>query len=277
MEFVHHGPQLAGLAQQHTCLCNDLLADRRGAQRLGPAVEQLHIEFFLQFAQLHGKRWLRNLASRRCPHEMAVVVERNDVLELLQGHIDGSYIGIETINVFYHAGNGNFASMKKKTKRKSRTATNSLGLDIARSAALVEGLNVLLATYQVHYQNLRGCHWNITGPTFFELHAKFEELYTKAQTFIDVLAERVLTLEGRPLHTYTAYLKHSAVKEQRDVSGSKETVAGVKSDMTTLIALQRKALKLADAAGDEATVTMVGDNITAMEKDLWMLRAYSGK
>lgn len=165
---------------------------------------------------------------------------------------------------------------KEKTKAKA-TATNSVGLDTAQSGALVVGLNDLLATYQVHYQNLRGCHWNITGPTFFELHAKFEELYTKAQVFIDVLAERILTLEGRPLHTYSAYLKHSAVKEQRDLSGSKETVACVMADMTTLIGLQREALKLADIAGDEASSTMVGDNITAMEKDLWMLRAYSGK
>lgn len=163
---------------------------------------------------------------------------------------------------------------KTKTKSAKRTM-NSVGLDVQRSSALTASLNGLLATYQVHYQNLRGCHWNITGPTFFELHAKFEELYTKAQTFIDELAERILTLEGRPLHTYSAYLKHSAVKEQRDLTGARETVACVMSDMSTLIALQREALKLADEAGDEASSTLVGDNITAMEKDLWMLRAYS--
>ena len=165
--------------------------------------------------------------------------------------------------------------MAKKKAGKKESSTNSVGLDVAKSAALVDSLNGLLATYQVHYQNLRGCHWNISGPTFFELHAKFEELYTKAQTFIDVLAERILTLEGRPLHTYSAYLKHSAVKEQRDLSGPKETVGCVKTDMSSLIGLQRAALALAGKAGDEATGTLLGDNITAMEKDLWMLRAYS--
>jgi len=165
---------------------------------------------------------------------------------------------------------------KERQKAKALT-TNSVGLDTKQSEALAVGLNDLLAAYQVHYQNLRGCHWNITGPTFFELHAKFEELYTKAQVFIDVLAERILTLEGSPLHTYSSYLKHSAVKEQRDLSGAKETVACVMAGMTTLIGLQREALKLAEKAGDEASSTMVGDNITAMEKDLWMLRAYSGK
>ena len=57
-----------------------------------------------------------------------------------------------------------------KTKTSSRT--NAIGLDLKQSEGLVASLNELLATYQVHYQNLRGCHWNITGPTFFELHAK---------------------------------------------------------------------------------------------------------
>lgn len=167
--------------------------------------------------------------------------------------------------------------MKKARPNSKASSTNSLGLDTKRSEALVTGLNDLLATYQVHYQNLRGCHWNITGPTFFELHVKFEELYTKAQVFIDMLAERILTLEGRPLHTYSAYLKHSTVKEQRDLSGAKETVACMMADMTALIGLQREALKLASNAADEASSTMLGDNITGMEKDLWMLRAYSGK
>lgn len=153
--------------------------------------------------------------------------------------------------------------------------TNAIGLDVKQTAALVDSMNQLLATYQVHYQNLRGCHWNITGPTFFELHAKFEELYTKAQVVIDNLAERILTLEGRPLHTYSAYLKASQVKEQRDLTGAKATVACVMQDMTVLIGLQRGVLSLSDKAGDEATGTLVGDNITAMEKDLWMLRAYS--
>ena len=162
--------------------------------------------------------------------------------------------------------------MSKKNSR----SKNSVGLDIQKSRELVEGLNGLLATYQVHYQNLRGCHWNITGPTFFDLHAKFEELYTKAQTVIDEVAERVLTLEGRPLHTFTAYLKNSTVKEKPDLRGAKDTVAAVMADMSALIALHREVVNVADEAGDEATSTLIGDNIVVLEKDLWMLRAYSG-
>ena len=161
------------------------------------------------------------------------------------------------------------------SKKKGKVRTNAVGLDAAKSKVLVQELNLLLATYQVHYMNLRGCHWNISGPAFFDLHVKFEELYTKAQVVIDNLAERILTLEGRPLHTYTAYLKSSQVKEQPDRSSAKDTVACVMADMTILISTQRGVLDLAGGAGDEATSTLIGENVTAMEKDLWMLRAYS--
>ena len=162
--------------------------------------------------------------------------------------------------------------MSKKNSR----SINSVGLDVQKSEELVVGLNRLLATYQVHYQNLRGCHWNITGPTFFDLHTKFEELYTKAQTFIDEIAERVLTLEGRPLHTFSAYLKNSAVKEKPDLRGAKDTVAAVMEDMSALIRIHREVVSVSDETGDDATSTLIGDNIVVLEKDLWMLRAYSG-
>ena len=55
---------------------------------------------------------------------------------------------------------------------------NAIGLDDAKAAQLAEKLNTLLANYSLFYQNTRGYHWNIKGDKFFELHLKFEELYT---------------------------------------------------------------------------------------------------
>ena len=57
---------------------------------------------------------------------------------------------------------------------------NSLGLDSEKTAELTVALNLLLANFQVFYQNLRGMHWNIRGKRFFDLHMKFEELYNDA-------------------------------------------------------------------------------------------------
>jgi len=70
---------------------------------------------------------------------------------------------------------------------------NIIGLDAIKAKKLADLLNVLLANYQLFYINSRGFHWNIKGEKFFELHLKFEELYTDTQLKIDEIAERILT------------------------------------------------------------------------------------
>lgn len=50
-------------------------------------------------------------------------------------------------------------------------ATNNIGLDTAKTGRTIEKLNKLLSDYQIHYQNLRGFHWNIKGKSFF--HTSF--------------------------------------------------------------------------------------------------------
>ena len=76
---------------------------------------------------------------------------------------------------------------------------NAIGLDAKHSKKLGEELNLLLANFQRYYMNLRGIHWNIKGKRFFDLHAKFEELYDDANLKVDMVAERVLTLGEVPL------------------------------------------------------------------------------
>ena len=69
--------------------------------------------------------------------------------------------------------------------------TNILGLNKIKSEEITATLNLLLSSFQTYYQNLRGIHWNIKGKQFFELHVKFEELYTDANIKVDEIAERI--------------------------------------------------------------------------------------
>jgi len=56
----------------------------------------------------HAERWLRDKALFGSPGELAVVVERNDVFELLKIHIDAVYAKIEYISLIYPLGWGRF-------------------------------------------------------------------------------------------------------------------------------------------------------------------------
>lgn len=154
--------------------------------------------------------------------------------------------------------------------------TNSIGLDTEKAKQLAEGLNELLANYQLFYQNLRGLHWNVKGKEFFELHLKFEELYNDAVIKVDEIAERVLTLEGTPLHTFSDYIKHSQIKEVKDIASGEEGVQNVLDNFKSLLQIERNLLNLASEAEDEGTNSLMSDYISQTEKTVWMLKAYLG-
>ncbi|TFF33767.1 Dps family protein [Mucilaginibacter psychrotolerans] len=140
---------------------------------------------------------------------------------------------------------------------------------------VVDHLNDLLANYHIHYQKLRGCHWNVKGQSFFTLHVKFEELYTAALTTIDELAERILTLGKPPYSTFKDYIGTSTLKEIQTI-GLKDTdmVKAIIEDMATLIEMERELLEITDKAGDDGTNDMVNRFMQFKEKNTWMLRSF---
>ena len=151
---------------------------------------------------------------------------------------------------------------------------NRIGLDKNQAAALAVKLNDLLANYQVFYMNVRGFHWNIKGDKFFELHLKFEELYDDLIIKIDEIAERVLTLGEAPVHSFTDYLKQSAVAEVKNVSDGHASVQSILNSFEILLGKQREILRLSDDAGDEGTNALMSDYIREQEKLVWMYSAF---
>lgn len=151
---------------------------------------------------------------------------------------------------------------------------NKIGLDVEKATLLTKKLNVLLANYQIFYMNTRGLHWNIKGDKFFELHQKFEELYTDSLIKIDEIAERILTLGQTPLHTFTDYTEVAFIKEDSDISNGVEAVKSILSGYEILLPLERELLKLSEDSNDEGTNALMSDYIREQEKSVWMYSAY---
>ena len=152
--------------------------------------------------------------------------------------------------------------------------TTIIGLNIQQTKNLTVSLNNLLANFQVYYQNLRGLHWNIKGKSFFELHVKFEEFYTDSQEKIDLIAERILTLEGTPLHTFNDYSALSKVPVGKNISNDVEGVKLVVNSLSELLKIERTILLESSEANDEGTNAMMSDFIAEQEKTIWMLNAW---
>ncbi len=145
------------------------------------------------------------------------------------------------------------------------------------SSQLIKELNQLLSDFHIYYQNTRGFHWNIKGSNFFQLHAKFEELYTEALTTIDEIGERILTIGGRPLHTFDDYKSTSKLKVYKDVSVDREIVAALISLLEGLVAQENTVKELAAKAGDSETEDMMIALINGQQKNIWMLNAWMGQ
>ncbi len=157
------------------------------------------------------------------------------------------------------------------------TPKYKIGPDKAKSKSLADGLNNLLADYMMFYQNTRGLHWNIKGEKFFELHLKFEELYTNLLLKVDEVAERILTLGATPLHTFDDYKSSAKIKSVKSLSDGNQGVQAILEAFEIIIVRQRELLKLSADANDEGTNALMSDYIREQEKLVWMYSSYLNK
>ncbi len=151
---------------------------------------------------------------------------------------------------------------------------NKIGLDSEYSNQMVKKLNELLSNVQVSYMNVRGFHWNITGKYFFKLHENYEELYNDLNEKADEIAERILMLNGQPLHSFSEYLKVSGITEKTNVSTDTATVKEVLNTLDNLLKLEREIASVAAENGDDGTVDLVTGYISGQEKMVWMYNAF---
>ncbi|MBN1416145.1 MAG: DNA starvation/stationary phase protection protein [Bacteroidales bacterium] len=151
---------------------------------------------------------------------------------------------------------------------------SQIGLDNDYSSRMAEKLNLLLSNVQVFYMNVRGFHWNITGKHFFKLHEKFEELYDDLNEKADEIAERILMLEGKPVHAFSEYLKTAEIKEKTNVSSDMATVKEVLDGLSVLLNHEREIASYAAEKGDDGTADLMTGYISGQEKMVWMYNAF---
>ena len=115
----------------------------------------------------------------------------------------------------------------------------------------------------------------MTGPQFFELHMKFEELYNAAALHVDEVAERVLALQGRPLSTLSSQLAAARLEEDAEDlrPTAPEMVERIMDDMKALGGQMRCTVAAAGDANDAATANLLEPMADEYEKTAWMLRA----
>nr|WP_321451178.1 phosphatase domain-containing protein [uncultured Carboxylicivirga sp.] len=163
-------------------------------------------------------------------------------------------------------------TMKKYNIMETTTKTyRKLGFTGLDTAEMVSTMNIVLANYHIFYQKLRNYHWNVKGGDFFDLHEKFEELYTAAVTNIDEVAERIRVFGKTPMSTLGEYLQVAEIKETGTDLTPIQMTQQVLGDIEKLDGLLVDVAEAAQKAGDMATLDLMNSMIRSLEKEHWML------
>ena len=148
-------------------------------------------------------------------------------------------------------------------------------VDTMKNQNLVNFLNQLLSNYFVMYVKLHRYHWYVQGRHFFTLHEKFEEMYEMFHEDLDVIAERILMIDGKPLATMAKYLDEATLSEANADDKEDEMIAQLIADLGQIISeVREEGIELASELKDEPTLDMLINIQATLEKELWMLEAY---
>ncbi|MDF2716826.1 MAG: starvation/stationary phase protection protein [Paenibacillus sp.] len=147
---------------------------------------------------------------------------------------------------------------------------------VTETKSVVETINKQIANWGVLYVKIHNYHWFVKGKQFFTLHEKFEELYTEASKWLDELAERVLSIKGKPIATMKDMLAEASVKEAMGDESADQMVKTIVKDFQTMIGEMRKAIEHAEEAGDHTSADMLTGIQNSLEKHVWMLEASLG-
>ncbi|MES2501762.1 MAG: Dps family protein [Pseudomonadota bacterium] len=138
---------------------------------------------------------------------------------------------------------------------------------------IAKGLSHLLADTYSLYLKTHYFHWNVTGPMFNTLHLMFEAQYTELALAVDLVAERIRSLDVYAPGTYSQFAKLSSIKESDGVPKANDMIAELVAGHEAVCRTARSVFPASDAASDEATADLLTQRLQLHEKTAWMLRS----
>jgi starvation-inducible DNA-binding protein len=148
-----------------------------------------------------------------------------------------------------------------------------IGLDETVRLQMVEMLNQILADTITMRDLYKKSHWQVSGPTFYQLHLLFDKHYGEQSELVDVLAERIQTLGG--VSVAMAADVAEMTKLERPPRGREEVpvqISRLLEAHEAVIVEARKGAKKADDAGDDGTNdVLVSEVVRTNELQVWFL------
>lgn len=136
---------------------------------------------------------------------------------------------------------------------------------------IAAALAKLLADTYTLYLKTQGCHWNVTGPRFYDLHKLFEEQYTELAGANDEIAERIRALGARAPASYSEFKRLAAIEELSGTPSASEMLRQLLADNRAAVRSAQAVVEAAEAHDDVGSADLATQRIRAHEKAAWML------
>lgn len=156
------------------------------------------------------------------------------------------------------------------------TATTSTEPNEQQTAEVVDALRQVVADSYALIGQSHICHWNVRGPSFFSLHAAFEQQYTELFAAVDEIAERIRALGALAPGGLSNLATMAGFEEIEEDADAKKMVQHLVSTNEALVRNLSKARDLAANCGDSETEDLMISRIQVHEKTIWMLKSYIG-
>lgn len=138
---------------------------------------------------------------------------------------------------------------------------------------LIEKLTEVFNTNFVAYYRTHVAHVNIVGRNFYSDHKLLQKIYEELQGDIDTIAEFLRTLETVMPESLGTVIDGSQIADLDVYGSADELLAGVLTDLITLISLYRELELLAEEADEDQISNFAQDRETVFTKFNWMLRS----
>jgi starvation-inducible DNA-binding protein len=149
----------------------------------------------------------------------------------------------------------------------------SIGLSEDVRLKMTEKLNVLLADTSSLRDLYKKFHWQVGGPTFYQLHLLFDKHFGQQVELVDTIAERIQILGG--VSVAMAPDIAELTRLERPPKGREEVPVQISRLLAAhelIIKDARKVAKEADDLGDDGTNDLlISDVVRTNELQVWFL------
>src|SRR5438874_8440923 len=165
----------------------------------------------------------------------------------------------------------------KEVQHYGTVARLPIALDASVCAASAGNLNQLLADTMTLRDLYKKHHWQVSGPTFYQLHLLFDKHFNEQSELVDAIAERIQSLGGVSIAMAYDVAEMTLIpRPLRDREAVTVQISRLLHAHEIVLKEARAMARHAAEAGDDGTNDLlVSDVIRTNELQVWFVGEHS--